>query len=97
MGPKQLIAYVLTLCFLMGSFACADETPIRLTRTERARIDTLYIRQVDTLKAFTDSMCYVYNDLHLSNAVDSIIKLRKLEAEMLKKRSNPIIDQQLSK
>ena len=71
------------------SFSCGSEVEIRLTRSERARIDTLYLRQIDTLKNFTDSFCIVVTDELLAAAVDSIVTLRKRESEELKARYHP--------
>ena len=76
---------------------CTDSTPVRLHRTDRSRIDTLFLAQVDTLKVFTDSSCVALKEEYLQTAVDSIIKLRKVEAEQLKNRYNEVLEKSISK
>lgn len=83
---KLLLILALMVVFIL-SFSCENNIEIQLTRTEWEEVDTLYIRQVDTLKAFTDSMCDVMTAIKLQSVVDSIITVRKLEAEALKART----------
>ena len=94
---RELAKYILLggglLVLGFGNHSCASDVEIRLTRTERARIDTIYLQQIDTLKSFTDSFCVAITDELLQAAVDSIVALRKIESEELKARYHPSIDQ----
>ncbi len=96
MHMKDLLTGCLfCLVLLVGIYgnSCSSEVDIRLTRTERARIDTIYLAQVDTLKRFTDSFCVVLTEQKLQAAVDSIIILRKKESEDLRARYHPSLDE----
>ena len=63
-----------------------EETKFRLTSRERIQVDTLYNRQIDSLRADLDSFCTQSHDQLLSLAVDSILQERKKTEMELRKR-----------
>ena len=71
---------------LMMACEPPEEAPIRLTSRERIQIDTLANQQIDSLRIKMDSICeHIYQDL-LSRAVDSLVKVRKMEEDKLRAR-----------
>lgn len=78
---------IILVCTLWICTSCADDTQYRLTASERTKADTIFLAQIDSLNRFADSLCTLLNDTKLQEAIDSIIALRKGEAEALKKRN----------
>lgn len=77
----------LLIAILAGLSSCEpEETSIRLTSSERIRIDSLAKKQIDTLAPFIDSLCTVQHDDMVQQALDSIIALRKAEEQKLRAR-----------
>ncbi|MCB0562043.1 MAG: hypothetical protein H6573_08225 [Lewinellaceae bacterium] len=82
---KSILTGVFIATLLMGCEP-PEEAPIRLTSRERIRIDTLANQQIDSLRIKMDSICeHIYQDL-LSRAVDSLVKVRKMEEDKLRAR-----------
>lgn len=80
------------LAFALGvgllSTGCGEqpETTIRLTSSERIRIDSLTKKQVDSLAPIVDSICTANQARMVEQALDSIIELRKAEERTLRER-----------
>ena len=73
---------------------CGDGgATLQLSRLDLARVDTIYLAQVDSLNALTDSICSELKANKLQFTVDSIIELRKKEAEIIKSRGNQPVKQ----
>jgi len=84
---NKIIALGLLLCLILPTSCSGDEeTKFRLTSRERIRVDTLYERQIDSLRADLDSFCAQNHDRLLSLAVDSILQERKKTEMELRKR-----------
>lgn len=84
----SLLRFLLGLLSIWGCLvSCTEDPQYRLTASERSRADTIYLAQVDALNAYTDSICTVLNKSKLQGIVDSIITLRKKEAELLIERN----------
>ncbi len=83
----QLLLSAAALAILiLGSCERPEEAPIRLTTSERIRIDTLVNLEIDTLRPVMDSICEVRFDEMVSRALDSIIEVRKREEALLRAR-----------
>ena len=79
-----IILFILPLFFT----SCEEEEPgMRLTSTERVRVDTLYTQRVKGLRAELDSLCQLDFDERVKLAVDSIIEVRKAEEVRLRQRA----------
>lgn len=63
-----------------------QETVIRLTSSERIRIDSLAKKQIDSLVPILDSICTANKDTLIRQALDSIINLRREEENILRER-----------
>lgn len=85
----QFLLMLLTLLGLPLLESCEQETNVYLSRAERARVDTIYLERVDSVKIITDSICEMLERDSLQYFVDSIVLKRKKEAEKIKSRSNP--------
>ena len=96
MGLKAQQVFVLALLFLTlisltGLVTgCKKNTQYRITSAERARADTLYLAQIDSINATNDSICVRLKEEKLQFLVDSIITLRKAEASALKARNRSL-------
>jgi hypothetical protein len=78
---------LLLLSGLMLGTACeSEQAPIRLTSSERVRIDTLVKREVDSLAPLLDSICEAEYEGMVERAVDSIVRLRRAEERKLRER-----------
>lgn len=78
---------VLLLWALLFWTGCeSQETGIRLTSSERIRIDSLAKQQIDSLVPVLDSLCTLNKDTMVQQALDSIIKLRREEESILRER-----------
>lgn len=75
---------------LVGAFFWAgcesQETGIRLTSSERIRIDSLAKKQIDSLVPVLDSLCTLNKDTLVLQALDSIIERRQEEEQILRER-----------
>lgn len=90
--PKILVLFLI-LAFLSQNWACSgkEETRFRLTSRERIQVDTLYKRQIDSIRTALDSFCTLNHDEMLSLAVDSIlIERRRTEVELRKRIPRPV-------
>lgn len=67
--------------------ACDQEEPqLRLTSSERVQVDTLFTREVKTLRPILDSLCEVMQGERLPKAVDSLLEVRREEERRLRAR-----------
>ena len=85
---KNFSFYLIALIFITFT-ACDNQTQnvsLRLTPTERNRIDTLYTSQLDSLRPIWDSLCDQRYPEMVASAVDSIVKQRLEEEERLRTR-----------
>lgn len=85
--------YILSLVisFLLFSIIACDNqkqnVSLRLTPTERNRIDTLYTSKLDSLRPIWDSLCEQRYEAMVEVALDSIVKQRLEEEERLRART----------
>lgn len=78
---------ILLTIFSITFFACDQEPPqLRLTSTERVRVDTLFTQEVKTFRPYLDSICDANRDEMIRLAVDSIIEVRREEERRLRAR-----------
>ncbi|HKK79572.1 MAG: hypothetical protein GVY26_06925 [Bacteroidetes bacterium] len=83
-NAKWTLGLVIALLFLAS---CEQgPTQIRLTSSERIRIDTLTKQRVDTLIPVLDSLCEAQYDSLVQEALDSIINLRRSEERKIRER-----------
>lgn len=83
---KNASLVFLILSVLLWSSCESQETGIRLTSSERIRIDSLAKKQIDSLVPVLDSLCTVNKDKLIEQALDSIIELRQQEEQTLRER-----------
>lgn len=86
---KRLTFYLIAVIFFVLT-ACDNQTQnvsLRLTPTERNRIDTLYTNQLDSLRPIWDSLCEQRYSQMVKLAVDSIVAQRLEEEERLRART----------
>ncbi len=83
---KNVNLVFLLLGVLLWSSCESQETGIRLTSSERIRIDSLAKKQIDSLVPVLDSLCTVNKDKLIEQALDSIIELRQQEEQTLRER-----------
>ena len=85
---RALALTIVVLLFLVGFSACdtQEDVNLRLTPTERNRIDTLYTIRLDSLRPIWDSLCELNQPMMVEAAVDSIVQQRLEEEERLRSR-----------
>ena len=83
---KNASLVFLILSVLLWPSCESQETGIRLTSSERIRIDSLAKKQIDSLVHVLDSLCTVNKDKLIEQALDSIIELRQQEEQTLRER-----------
>ncbi len=78
----------LVLIVSVSLFSCGEkeQTKVRLTSAERVKIDTLYTREVKTLRPYLDSLCEANFDAMVARAVDSLLIVRREEELRLRER-----------
>ncbi|PHN07434.1 hypothetical protein [Flavilitoribacter nigricans] len=86
MSTKSSLILFLILALSLGSCKKQDEIRIKLTSRERALIDTMYLERVQELRPMWDSICLATHDSLLEIALDSIIRVRRLEEAKLRSR-----------
>jgi|GEM_PF-1197049 len=64
------------------------EAKVRLSSTERSLMDSLYIKQIESLRPYWDSLCELNFKTSVTEAVDSLIKTRLEEEIRLRARIN---------
>ena len=80
---RALFASVFLLLFSCGE---KKQAKVRLTSAERIKVDTLYTREVKTLRPYLDSLCDSNFDAMVAQAVDSLLQVRREEEIKLRKR-----------
>lgn len=87
---KLLHSGILLLLFasFLSATACQGDTQtqFRLTSRERAQVDTIFSRQVDSLRLALDSLCTIQQDEMMESVIDSLLEARKADEEKLRKR-----------
>lgn len=83
---KNASLVFLILSVLLWPSCESQETSIRLTSSERIRIDSLAKKQIDSLVPVLDSLCTANKDKLIEQALDSIIELRQQEEQTLRER-----------
>lgn len=73
--------------------ACGEPPPIKLKPDEIRWVDTLFLREIEDLKPELDSLCEMNFDERVAQAVDSIVKVRKLEEAKLRARIPKNVDE----
>lgn len=77
----------LLVAVLLLVASCEEKaTQIRLTSSERIRIDTLTKQRVDSLVPVLDSLCEAQYDSLVQYALDSIVDLRRSEERKIRER-----------
>lgn len=77
----------LSLISLSTFAACDQEQPqLRLTSSERIKVDTLFTESVKTFRPYLDSICDANRDSLIKAAVDSLLIVRKAEEKRLRAR-----------
>jgi len=72
------------LIFLLGLFiASCTSRPVEPTRSSRHTIDTLFDKRITAMQPELDSLCKEYSKKIYTAAVDSIMKARQMEMEIL--------------
>lgn len=87
---NRIIPALLFILFFTLITACDNQTQnvsLRLTPTERNRIDTLYTSKLDSLRPIWDSLCEQRYPEMVQLAVDSIVNQRLAEEERLRTRT----------
>lgn len=64
------------------------EAKVRLSSNERSLMDSLYIKQIESLRPHWDSLCEQNFKTSVAEAVDSLIKTRLEEEIRLRARIN---------
>ncbi|MEQ8703890.1 MAG: hypothetical protein RIC19_08210 [Phaeodactylibacter sp.] len=83
---KNASEVLLLLGVLLWAGCESQETGIRLTSSERIRIDSLAKQQIDSLVPLLDSLCTTNKEAIVQRALDSIIELRQQEEQTLRQR-----------
>lgn len=73
---------VVFIFVLLFSLACEDP-PLELNKIERREVDTMVNHQIKILRPQLDSICDNRRSTLVKNAVDSIMKKRMNEIELL--------------
>ncbi len=63
-----------------------QDVQLRLTHTENKLIEKIYKNRLDSLRPLWDSLCEMNHDRMVSEALDSIIKQRLAEEQLLRNR-----------
>lgn len=66
-------------------WGCTDPYAGQLTDAEKALVDSLYNRDIDSIRLHYDSLCAAQYESMFQTAVDSIMKVRISEIETLRK------------
>lgn len=84
----RLTILALIIISLSLSACGSKETAVnlRLTPTERNRIDTIYTARLDSLRPIWDSLCEINYPVIVEQAVDSIVQQRLEEEARLRAR-----------
>jgi hypothetical protein len=78
----HFIFYILHFAFIISLVtACTPDPPPTLNYKDRQLVDSLFRREVDSLKPILDSICEIRFDSSVQAAVDSIISERESEKE----------------
>ncbi|HHM21861.1 MAG TPA: hypothetical protein ENJ20_07535 [Bacteroidetes bacterium] len=85
------IVGALTGCLL--SVSCTPDPPPTLRFKDRQIVDSLFRKNVDSLKPLLDSLCDLRFDSAVRYAVDSIIREREAEKEAYLKRLKKEMDE----
>jgi hypothetical protein len=70
----------------LSSWRCTEPPPLSLSAEDRSLIDTLYEQEISVFRPRLDSFCEQFTNERLSLAVDSIIRLRRVEEIKLRQR-----------
>lgn len=71
---------ILILCIA----SCTDPNAGQLTDAQLAMVDSLYNRDIDSIRIYYDSICTYQHDSIFDVAVDSILEVRLREIEQLR-------------
>jgi len=80
---KSLIIPIIILLTFLSS---CTEREIRLSANDRQTVDTLYLRQLDSLRPLWDTLCATNRPQMLKAAVDSLVRTRLEEEARLRER-----------
>ncbi len=81
MKPWIIISSIITLLLFS---ACDHEQPqLRLTSSERIRVDTIFAERVKVFRPYLDSLCEANREALIQSAVDSLLIVRREEERRL--------------
>ncbi|MCB0631433.1 MAG: hypothetical protein KDD15_16920 [Lewinella sp.] len=83
---NRLLPLLLLVLFLAPACKKQENVRIKLTSRERELIDTIYTERIKVLRPKWDSMCTASHDSLLQIALDSIIRVRRVEEARLRSR-----------
>jgi hypothetical protein len=72
------------IILLLGIASCTDPSGGQLTDAQLALVDSLYNRDIDSIRTYYDSLCTYQHDSIFDIAVDSILEVRLREIEQLR-------------
>lgn len=72
---------IICCLFLLSLGSCTPDPPPTLNYKDRQLVDSLFRKEVDSLKPMLDSLCEVRFDSTVSVTVDSIMKERQSEID----------------
>ncbi|NNF33905.1 MAG: hypothetical protein HKN68_07340 [Saprospiraceae bacterium] len=72
------------IILILGIVSCTDPNAGQLTDAQKALVDSLYNRDIDSIRTYYDSLCNYQHDSIFNIAVDSILEVRLREIEQLR-------------
>jgi len=91
MNTKLPLSIILVISCCYCFFSCGNnkaDVNLRVTHAENKKIEAIYTSRLDSLRPLWDSLCVFNHDEMLDKALDSIIKERLEEEELLRSRSS---------
>lgn len=88
--PSSLLGVLLLILIFLSACGGKKNTAakVRLSSNERALMDSLYIKKIETLRPEWDSLCEARYETAVAQAVDSLITTRLEEEIRLRARIN---------
>jgi hypothetical protein len=69
---------------ILGIASCTDPNAGQMTDAQLALVDSLYNRDIDSIRTYYDSLCAYQHDSIFDIAVDSILEVRLKEIDQLR-------------
>ncbi|MEL7117859.1 MAG: hypothetical protein AAFO07_00405 [Bacteroidota bacterium] len=77
---------IVLLLFGLGITACTQDPIVELTRSQRLKVDTIFRDQVSLINADLEKECFEEKKTLIPRLVDSLLQVRRKEAELLRER-----------